>query len=426
MPLALQGQSSSADLEQRIAELEAELEEARSQLVETESEAVEAQQRAELAETELADVADAGPSKIQLGNFSIGGAIRANYVIGDYPTASGPSRGGDGGNFELDTFRVNVDYADDAGYLGKLEYRWYNGYNFLHTGWVGFQIDEDSQVQVGVNRVPFGPGPYGISNSWFFDQHYYVGLSDDMDLGIKYSTVMGPWNFDFAYYVSDEGQWRGASRDSARYSYDIVKNENGNGYEERNQVNARAIYNFDEGSMLTSLGGSIQFGQLDAAGTSGSDGDTFAASVHGKATVGEVNFTGQLTYYDYDVGADNEWNSGDLVVMGAYDFAWPVAGKAWIPAIAASMTFIPEGLDWLDSVTPYVEYSNIMKNESSFNDSEMLVLGAAWWRGGWYIYTDFAYSNGNYFVGLDEFTTFGANPNDEWQSRFNINFGYYF
>ena len=426
MPLMLQGQASSSDLEQRIADLEAELAEARSQLMEANEEAVEAQDRAEIAESKLANVADAGPSKIELGNFSIGGAIRANYVLGDYTQGAGPSRGGDGGNFELDTFRVNVDYADDSGYLGKLEYRWYNGYNFLHTGWVGYQIDEDSQIQFGVNRVPFGPGPYGVSNSWFFDQHYYVGLSDDMDLGVKYSTVIGDWNLDFGFYVSDEGQWRGASRDSARYSYDIVKNENGNGYQERNQINARAIYSFDDGSMLTSLGGSFQYGQLDAAGTSGSDGDTFAASIHGKATVGKINLTGQLTYYDYDVGADNEWNSGDLVFMGAYDFAWPVAGKAWIPAIAASTTIIPENLDWIDSITPYVEYSNIMKEESGFNDSEMFVFGAAWWRGGWYIYTDLAYSNGNYFVGNDVFTTFGVNPNDEWQTRFNINFGYYF
>jgi hypothetical protein len=296
----------------------------------------------------------------------------------------------------------------------------------LHTGWVGYQIDDDTQVQVGVNRVPFGPGAYGVSNSWFFDQHYYVGLADDMDLGIKYSTTYGNWNVDFAYYVSDEGQWRGGSADSARYSYDIVKNENGNGYEERNQLNARAIYNFDGGSALTALGGSLQYGQLDAAGTSGSDGDVFAASVHGKASFGQFNVTGQLTYYDYDVGADNEWNSGELIYMGAFDFAWPVAAKAWIPSIAVSTTIAPEKLDWLDSVTPYIEYSSIMKDNNSFNDSELFVIGAAWWRGGWYIYTDFAYSNGNYFVGNDAFTTFGANPTDEWQTRFNINFGYYF
>lgn len=427
------GQTPSADeLEARVAELERELAEARSDLQQAQAAASEADERARTAEQRLSKAADTGPSKIRIGDFSIGGAMRANYVKGDYPDAAGPSRGGDDGNFELDTFRVNIDYASDR-MIGKVEYRWYNGYNFLHTGWVGYQLDDDTQVQFGVNRVPFGPGPYGASNSWFFDQHYYVGLADDMDTGIKYSTSRGNWTVDLAYYIRDEGNWNGASLDSARYSYDIVRDENGNGYAERGQLNARAIYAF-EGPVLNSLGMSFQYGHLKAKGTSGSDGDTAAASVHGKATVGGVNVVGQLTYYDYDVGADNAWGTGELVMMGAYDFAWPVAAKAWIPTITASYTIAPEGLDWLDSVTPYVEYSSIMKDNGNFNDSELFIVGAAWARGGWYIYTDLAFSNGNYFVGSDgdDYSTFagvgdfGINGNDKWNSRFNINFGYYF
>jgi hypothetical protein len=72
-------------------------------------------------------------------------------------------------------------------------------------------------------------------------------------------------------------------------------------------------------------------------------------------------------------------------------------------------------------------------------------LGAAWARGGWYIYTDLAFSDGNYFVGNEDSDgqvesysnvfgnngtsgvgDFGANANDHWNYRFNINFGYYF
>ena len=46
-----------------------------------------------------------------------------------------------------------------------------------------------------------------------------------------------------------------------------------------------------------------------------------------------------------------------------------------------------------------------------------------------------AFSNGNLFVGnigddysnvFDGVGDFGANGNDRWNSRFNINFGYYF
>jgi hypothetical protein len=255
-----------------------------------------------------------------------------------------------------------------------------------------------------------------------------------MDLGIKYTTAMGDWTIDLAYYFSDEGSWRGASRDSARYSYDVVRNGNGDGYRERHQFNARAIYAFDDSTPLTAVGASLQYGQLDAAGSTGSDGDSVAASVHGSANFGGFNVNAQLTWYDHDIGADNAWGTGDLIFMGAYDFAWPTATKAWIPAIAVSRTVATDNIDWLDSITPYIEYSSIIKDASAFNDSEMLVIGAAWARGGWYIYTDFAYSNGNYFVGSDgdDYSTFagvgdfGINGNDSWNARYNINFGYYF
>jgi hypothetical protein len=64
-------------------------------------------------------------------------------------------------------------------------------------------------------------------------------------------------------------------------------------------------------------------------------------------------------------------------------------------------------------------------------------VGDSWGSGGWYIYSEFAFSNGNDFVGNEAgygdypgdvwaSNRFGANPTDEWEYRFNINFGYYF
>lgn len=62
-------------------------------------------------------------------------------------------------------------------------------------------------------------------------------------------------------------------------------------------------------------------------------------------------------------------------------------------------------------------------------------FGALWSWGGLYIYTDLAVSNGNLFVGNkgDNYGNIyngighvGANGNDRWNARFNINVGYYF
>ncbi|KKN29253.1 hypothetical protein LCGC14_0845960 [marine sediment metagenome] len=244
-------------LEQRVQALQKELDNTRAALS-------KAEQDKKTSEEKLRAISTASEpmkqdDKIRFGNLKVGGAIRANYAIGDYPETGGASRGfDDGGNFALDTFRLNLDYKNGP-YLGKLEYRWYNGYNFLHTGWLGYQLDDNQQIQLGVNRVPFGPGAYGISQSWFFDQHYYLGLSDDMDLGIKYSQKIGRWNWDIAYYAADEGTYTGSSKDSARYSYDVV-NKSGQGYEERNQFNLRGIVHLVSGDLKTDLGASLQYG----------------------------------------------------------------------------------------------------------------------------------------------------------------------
>jgi hypothetical protein len=452
---AVQAKSADVDaLERRVAALNRELEQARQELAAAKQQASEAKQKAAAAEAELAARDEPEPAKLQIGPVTIGGAMRVNYVIGSFPDGafsdSGPNRGGNGGNVELDTFRINLA-LDYENIIGKLEYRWYpadagQNYNFLHTGWLGYRFEDGSHVEVGVNRVPFGPGPYGVSQSWFFDQHYYVGLSDDMDLGVKYVTEMDNWKLDFAYYAMSEGSWFGRSEDSARYSYDAVKwresiDEDGNvtfggernGYAERNQFNIRAIYQLADAAVPTDLGISLQYGQLE--GQRADDGSHWAASAHMVNQIGGFKLATQITRYEIDIDDDNPWSTDTLIPMGAYDFAWPVATKAWIPAVSLSYKQETGQIPWLDYVLPYLEYSSIIKDEGDFNDSQMWTLGAAWARGGWYIYSDLVYSNGNYFVGndgddysniFDGVGDFGANGNDKWNYRFNINLGYYF
>ncbi len=435
--------ASKEELRQRVAQLEDQLAETRSELLEAkygEGASSAAEEKLAEVEAKLAQAADTGPSKITPGDvipalegLKIGGAIRANYAIGDYGAETGgASRAeGDGGNFGLDTFRINMDYTNDQ-FVGKLEYRFYNGYNFLHTGWLGYNFQDDSQLQVGANRVPFGPGAYGVSQSWFFDQHYYVGLSDDMDFGAKYSTSVGDVSLDLGYYISDEGQWTGNSNDGARYSYDVI-DESGNGYEERNQFNVRAIYSGQLGEVSVDWGASLQYGMMESNGAQ-DDGDHYALSFHPVFKLNNWTLAPQLTYYEYDIDGYLAGDpDGDLIQIGAYDFPTLLATEAWIPAVSLSYYYETNQVDWLDYVIPYAEYSSIMKEADGFNDSELVTFGAAWGRGGWFIYTDLVMSNGNDFVGTESgfngagsLGRFGANLDDDWETRFNINFGYYF
>ena len=297
--LPAQAQQASEALQQKVERLTNELSEAKSQLVESEHKRMVAEgalntlaeNKSELAESEAA-VADPASTKITpsdlipaLKGLTIGGAVRVNYYFGDY-TDSSPATSADAegnGAMALDTFRINLDY-ERGPWVEKFEYRFFTGYygndsyHFIHTGWLGYNFADDSKVQVGVNRVPFGPGPSGVSQSWFFDQHYYVGLADDMDFGVKYSTSVGDLSINLAYYYSDEGTSSGSSDDSSRYSYDVV-NESGNGYEESNQFNIRAIYAAELGDVSVDLGASAQYGMLDSRGVQ-DDGDHYALSLH--------------------------------------------------------------------------------------------------------------------------------------------------
>ena len=366
-----------------------------------------------------------------VGSLKVGGAIRANYVFGeDYGDSSGPSRGDNGGNMELDVFRINVDWEQDE-WVGKAEYRWYTGCNMFHTLWLGYNLGEEDQVQFGVNRVPFGVGAYGAANSWIFDLHYYIGLSDDMDLGLKYTHASNALKYDFAVYAAAEPNGNGSTADSTRYSYDIIDDGSLNGvYREAGQLNGRVIVSIADDSIPTDLGASLQIGLLKAnANSDADDAVSYAAAIHSSSSVGAWNLKLQCSYYDHGLDFNNPLASNDLVQMGAYDYAAPVASKGFVPAATLSYTLDAASYDWLNSITFYVEASAIIKDGvdnagNDLNDSMMNCVGAAFSCGGWYTYVEYASANGNYFVGPHG--DFGANSADEWESRLNINLGYYF
>ena len=421
----------------RVENLERELAETREKLAEAEAQNDEAVQPAAPDE-------EAEPKKTPI---RIGGTFGVNYVYGDYDDRGGNSkrRGSDIGDVDLEVFRLDAD-LDHNNVIGRVEYRYYDGSSMMHTAWLGYQSDQYGTVKAGIVRVPFGPGAYGVSSSWFFDQHYYVGLSDDMDLGVRWTRSYGDLTVDLAYFLQDEGHWDGDSRDSARYSYDPVtwdehvgpdgNVESGageNGFEEDGQINLRAVYAIGGGG---DLGASIQYGWLEGKNVDDSGADHFAASVHGTGSFGDFKLVSQLSYYRYDITDDTPLGTGDLIPMGAFDFAWPVASEGWIPAVSLRYNGIDTShLSWLDSVTPYVEWSSILKERDDFNDSSMWTAGALWYWGGLYVYTEVALSDGNFFVGnegdrygnlYDGVGDLGANGNDKWNARFNVNVRYYF
>ena len=496
---------TAAEIQQRIEALEKELEQARKELATVETAVDPEPPKVEQAES---------PKKREL---NIGGAIRASYVYGDYhqnpwyfdsgahvneqgtgvttaPAYTGDRRGRNVGGFMFDTFRINVDFTYDN-IIGSFEHRWWwylknAGYSSLSRAWLGYNFDDAGTLKAGIVRVPFGPGPYGISSSWFYDQHFYVGLSDDRDTGITWTNTFDNLTLDLGYFLQAQPNGEGGTtRDSIRYDYDVAKwdlqiNPDGGvefpgwtrggvpcncGYQEQHQFNVRAIYAVEN---IGEFGASFQYGMLDGRkgnskyGGIDDDGDHYAFSAHTKNPIGDFTFYSQITYYEYDITDNTPWGTGDLIPMGGYDYAWLVASRGWIPAVNLRYSGLDVEAIWPkllssiqpESITPYIEWSSIMKlsnvpmgipavehggrppanvSGKAFNDNSLLTLGAAWAKKGWYIYTDWVFSTGNLFVGNDYggcnycniYNTGGANGasgRDDMKQRFNINFGYYF
>lgn len=390
--------------------------------------------------------------------FDVGGAVRFNYRYMDWED-EGYARinKAQGGELLLDTYRINVDGT--AGDIDlSLEYRFYSGYHMLHHGYMGYDFNDATSMQIGVHQVPFGIQPWA-SHNWFFSLAYYLGLEDDYDAGIKFMHKMdNGLDLQLAYYKNDEGNYTGASDNSSRYSYDIV-DETFFGMQSNNreshQFNARLAYTMTRDDFSAEFGISGQYGMLfnealdrierDTSLSNDYDGDTDAWGDH-MAVGGHINATYKAfnlmlfgIYVEHNPNVvmadamDSTLEAGgavapdfdeELVVFGAYDFPYPVASKGVLVAIQPAYT-VPVNWGPISSLQFYNDFSMYMKDNDGFEDSYHNVTGVLIVAGNVYTYVDVAQGKNNPWLG--QFTGLGAGVKDaEWKMRFNINMGYYF
>lgn len=340
----------------------------------------------------------------------LGGALRFNFVHRDFNTSSESKRGESG----LDVFRLNVDGEVDN-ILVSAEYRFYSYMHTLHHGWIGYEFEDESQLQFGVHRVPFGLLPYPAHNAWF-GVPYYVGLGDDYDMGVKYQRGSGPWQWHVAFYKNEE---LNDATDPERYSFDLIRAE-AQQNEEINQLNGRAAYTFGLGTACeTELGGSLQGSELYNAETD-RRGDHWAAAAHVDSRCGRWNLQLKGMSYEYDpinpAGVD-----GRVVTVGAFAGTYNIASEADI--LVANLAYnVPSPWDSVDSITCYNDYSRLYKDQANGLDSQINTLGCAIGRGPLFTYVDYILANNMAYFG--EGSLAGAGE-DKWHGRFNVNIGFY-
>lgn len=351
--------------------------------------------------------------------LKLGGALRFNYNLSTWKKDQ-LERVGD---FGFDVFRLNVESAY-KGIKLNAEYRFYSqafGGGFLKQGWFQHDFSEASQVQVGLNQVPFGIQQYN-SNNWFFNITYYLGFEDDHDMGVKYIHDNGRWQWQAAYYKSAEDfVFSSAEASPNRYSYDVTGRN-----KENNQLNFKLLRRMGD-SLAHELGASVQGGLLYNLDTR-RNGTRYAGAVHYeyKPTYSPWSMKLQAMAYHFNPKYAN--GAGlNFVEMGAYGANYNVAtrGELYTANVAYHLVVKTR---LLQGITFYNNYGYYHKRVSGFEDSHMNVLGALFTAGPMYIYTDAAFGYNHPWLGPEWTNAFtvGTPGNTDWHLRFNINTGYYF
>lgn len=345
--------------------------------------------------------------------INIHGAVRINYGYKDYSESSKDK----GGDFTFDMASLRFD-----GKLGnwglKSDYRFTSGTNYIKYGYAFYELNPEWQLQMGINQVPFGNRDY-ISNSYWFGLPYYLGFEDDYDVGVKATFERNGWHTDMAFYKGAEY----GPTENKRYAADLYTGTiNGTEYnnEETNQINLRQTYTFEHQGGTTTLGASLEAGQIYNAKT-GNNGDRYAVAAHLNTVFDGWNIQLQAMQYEFDAADAVDDNK---IAVSVVSWQYEVAAKGQIYNLNIAKT-IPT--DWgnikfyndFGLMTPDVE-------DDTYNNSMQNVLGAALSAGPTYTHIDFIMGKNMTFstanndhVGLPE-------VGDDWDKRINISMAYYF
>lgn len=335
--------------------------------------------------------------------------------------------------WDFDTFRLNVDGQHEV-IRYSAEYRFYAGYHMLHHGWMGVAVDPRTQLRLGVQQVPFGLLPYA-SHNWFFSLPYYLGFEDDYDTGLTLlASRPFDWPFEFqaAFYKNDEGSFSGRSRDSARYSYDVVLTTPdeitgvmAQSNDEVNLLNLRAVHEAAWRQMRLQTGASLQYGGLYNHVTRRM-GDRFAFAGHLDGTFAE-RWSLKLLAMQYQFRPQNlEGMDSRFVSMGAYDAPYKVAASGQVYVVGLAYR-IPVSWGPVTAIQLYDDFSWLSKTPEGYASSQMNVLGVMLSAGPVVTYLDLAAGRNHPWLGADYASALAeGNADARWEARVNLNMGLYF
>lgn len=360
-----------------------------------------------------------GDPKTNTGALTVSGTLRANYQNKDYGEAASDQK------IKFDAAILRLDY-ESPDWFGKLEYRCYQydtlcDFSTLVYGYVGYRFNSTDNITLGLQPIPFGP-------SRFWDSSFYaginntMGLQDALDLGVNYHFEMPTaTKVDLAYFATDGGNYHGTSKDSARYTANVVTSSDPlkTNLNEKNMWMARVDQNLkflSTDDLKVSVGGSYWYSDIENKKTSaGGNRNTWA--VFNRINYKNLNVVltgGRQSISNKDTASST---------FGSFDGEYDIANKGYFYTVDTSYTF--KNVKDLLNVTPYVVFSGFNKKEQGFNDSQRNIVGVAWDYKNVSLYTEYLMSKNDPFVGGTG-SSLAAGDDGKWNKLLNLMLVYNF
>jgi hypothetical protein len=342
--------------------------------------------------------------------LNIGGAVRINYSYKEYDEQSKATLG----SLDFELFRLNV--ASEIGPFKLFaQYRWYSEFSMPEYAYMSYELNDKSEFQFGLNKVPFGVLPYSSFGYWE-SILYHLGLEDDNDIGLKYSYANQLWELDLGFYKNSEL----SSDNHARYSFDVVTDAEKKEFNrEVNQFNVRVQRNFSN----TSLGFSLQYGELYNEQSSDT-GEHSAYAIH--LTSSYENWHVQLELGSYQYKPKNQQGQDtNKVFIAAFDNAFYVASEADFYLLNVSRD-IGTSFKVIDEMSCYNNFGIVIPKQRSVdvgNKTLQNLLGCTFNSDAITTYVELISGVNSAFVNGPGV---GLVDDKSWSHRININVGYYF
>ncbi len=249
-------------------------------------------------------------------------------------------------------------------------------------------------------------------------------------MGIKYLHRSDKWDIDLAFFKNAEELRFGNKSDlsDSRYSYDISSIDLGNGKilrnKETNQLNGKVLYKFGTEKMKHKLGFSAEYGGLYNLDTENM-GSHSAVAAHYQLDAGRVALKLQATNYNNNA-SNPTGQPTDVIAMTAYGAPYLVASKGIVYTIGVAYT-LPVKWGVISSLQFYNDFGLLDKSGAYLSNTLMNVAGVLVTAGQIYTYIDVASGQNQPWLGETWTDALGnGHLPTVWETRFNINLGYYF